>query len=117
MEIKIGQVVPMGKIHMHIDGQGCGAARRAKIAIAIKGWALGKLGKSQLCKRCFTAKRVESVSQRNAYAGLGLWSATLESFLMKLIPAQPATPPERLAEMVREIGADLRSRGVLVKAA
>lgn len=109
--IRIGRVVAGGKVHMHIDGRGCGAARRARITSEIQD--LSTLNESQLCRRCFTATRTARAARLNAFSDTR-WDADLDLFLARIDTPRPATTtsPERLAQMIAEMNAQFDMMGI-----
>lgn len=117
MGIRIGRVVANGKIHMHIDGRGCGAKRRAHITKArqIRNEMLMWAKPTDLCRRCFSANRVEMAASLNANGSEASWSEHLDTFLGK-VWSKPAngTSPERLEQIRRELAESFRERGVTV---
>jgi hypothetical protein len=107
--IEIGRVVRGGKVHLHLDGHGCGAARKSRIIEHISD--VTTLTPDQCCKRCFTERRMREASRRNVVSE-SRWSWTLDWFLSTILPPQPTMSEGRLAEMIAGINANFDRMGI-----
>lgn len=108
--IQIGTVVAGGRIHLHIDGAGCGAAHRARIASPATD--LTAIPADRQCKRCFTAARLDRAARINAMSDTE-WNWSLEMFLTAAAPAPtPTVSPDRIAQMIAEMNANFDLMGI-----
>lgn len=112
--ITIGRVVENGKVHMQMDGRGCGPCRGRRISTPIASDMLQWIKPDDLCRLCFTANRIRRASSLNAFSD-ARWNHNLDMFLSRLSIARPVdvTSPERLEQIRREIAARFQAEGVI----
>lgn len=113
--IRIGRIGNGTKVHMHIDRKGCGAGRGAKLTEIIAFDMLEWIAPETLCKRCFTASRIQRASELNSYGKR--WDHALDLFLAKvgeMNPPREMTSAERIEEIRAELAARFRAEGITV---
>lgn len=112
--IRIGRVCNGGKVHMHIGERGHGGRNRTRIIQTISTDMLQWIRPQDLCKVCFSAKRLALVSSLNAFSNHS-WDHNLDMFLSRIPARRPVdtTPANRIEEMRREILARFQSEGIV----